>query len=149
MVDEGDVESIVHRKGFLAKKIKNILPVAIIDEFQDTDPVQFEIVKSIYLSDDENDSADNKDGSAGAVSKSDFWGFYIVGDPKQSIYGFRGADLHCYNVAKRIILDRYRSEDEKAEHKIGTTWTKNRPSHISRWRMSVTVSSTPPTFSMA
>lgn len=118
VVDEGDVESIVHRKGFLAKKIKNILPVAIIDEFQDTDPVQFEIVKSIYLSDDENDSADNKDGSAGAVSKSDFWGFYIVGDPKQSIYGFRGADLHCYNVAKRIILDRYRSEDEKAEHKI-------------------------------
>lgn len=119
VVDEGDSESIVNRKRFLAKKIKNILPVAIIDEFQDTDPVQFEIVRCIYLSEGENAPVNNKALSAGsAPTDSGFWGFYIVGDPKQSIYGFRGADLHCYNEAKRIILERYLSEVEKSEHKI-------------------------------
>lgn len=119
VIDEGDSESTVLRKRFLAKKIKNILPVAIIDEFQDTDPVQFEIVRCIYLSDDENDSVNNAVVSdASVLTDSCFWGFYIVGDPKQSIYSFRGADLYCYNEAKRIILSRYHSEDEKSEHKI-------------------------------
>lgn len=119
VVDEGDSESIINRKRFLAKKIKNLLPVAIIDEFQDTDPVQFEIVRCIYLSGDENYSLKNEAFSAGSVpTGAGFWGFYIVGDPKQSIYGFRGADLHCYNEAKRIILNRYLSDDEKSGHKL-------------------------------
>lgn len=55
---------------------------AIIDEFQDTDPVQWSIFKKLFLS-----------GSEQTV--------YLVGDPKQSIYGFRNADMDTYLDAAR------------------------------------------------
>jgi exodeoxyribonuclease V beta subunit len=60
--------------------------VAIIDEFQDTDPIQLKIFKSLFL--------DKKIKS-----------FYLIGDPKQSIYGFRNADLYSYFDAKKMIGD--------------------------------------------
>nr|MBF0223406.1 exodeoxyribonuclease V subunit beta [Desulfobulbaceae bacterium] len=57
-------------------------PVALIDEFQDTDPVQYEIFETIYL--------------AGHGQ-----GLFLVGDPKQAIYGFRGADIFAYLAAAK------------------------------------------------
>lgn len=56
-----------------------------IDEFQDTDNIQFEIFKTLFLS-------DNQDCS-----------LFLIGDPKQSIYGFRGADVESYIEAKNEI----------------------------------------------
>jgi exodeoxyribonuclease V beta subunit len=56
-------------------------PVALIDEFQDTDPLQFDIFRTIY----------------GAKESCVF----LVGDPKQAIYSFRHADLHTYLRAKQ------------------------------------------------
>jgi exodeoxyribonuclease V beta subunit len=50
-------------------------PVVLIDEFQDTDPVQWEILQSAFA------------GRSALV---------LIGDPKQSIYGFRGADVAAY-----------------------------------------------------
>ena len=71
----------------------------IIDEFQDTDTHQWNIFKTLFV--DQPISA-----------------FYIVGDPKQSIYGFRNADLNTYLQAKEAMTQtahlttNYRSEPQ-------------------------------------
>ena len=59
----------------LAQAIANKYPAALIDEFQDTDPLQYQIFKAIY-----------RNGSL----------LFLIGDPKQAIYSFRGADIHTY-----------------------------------------------------
>ncbi|MBF0203896.1 MAG: UvrD-helicase domain-containing protein, partial [Desulfamplus sp.] len=67
----------------LAEVIGDQYPVAMIDEFQDTDPVQYRIFSKIYL------------------NQSDKKGFFMIGDPKQAIYAFRGADIYTYLTARR------------------------------------------------
>lgn len=59
---------------------------ALIDEFQDTDEVQWRIFSRLFL-----------DAGAGR-------GLYVIGDPKQAIYGFRGADVHTYLQARERIV---------------------------------------------
>lgn len=63
----------------LARRLQRTWPVALIDEFQDTDARQWAIFDRIWRG----------SGSAGC-------GLILIGDPKQSIYGFRGGDVHCY-----------------------------------------------------
>lgn len=65
----------------LARIIRAQFPVVLIDEFQDTDPVQYEIFSMVYL--DQPDT-----------------GLLMIGDPKQAIYAFRGADIHTYLAAR-------------------------------------------------
>jgi exodeoxyribonuclease V beta subunit len=72
----------------LAADLRQRYPAVLIDEFQDTDPLQFAIFQRIYA------------GKAHPV----FW----VGDPKQAIYSFRQADLHTYLAAKAHVAARYR-----------------------------------------
>ena len=65
----------------MAERILSRFPAAMIDEFQDTDPIQYHIFDRI-------------------------WGqgtgpFFLIGDPKQAIYSFRGADIFAYIRAKR------------------------------------------------
>ncbi len=74
---------------------------ALIDEFQDTDRMQWDIFRTVFV----------ENGRSNPL--------FLIGDPKQAIYGFRGADVHTYLEAarhieriggKRIALDRnYRS----------------------------------------
>jgi exodeoxyribonuclease V beta subunit len=59
--------------------------VAIIDEFQDTDPLQWNIFKTLFLTNDQ----------------SRF--LYLVGDPKQAIYSFRQADIYTYLSAAEAL----------------------------------------------
>ena len=63
----------------LAKAIRKKYKAALIDEFQDTDPVQYNIFKTIFSDDDSI--------------------LFLIGDPKQAIYGFRGADIFAYMEA--------------------------------------------------
>ena len=65
----------------LAASLREKYPVALIDEFQDTDPLQFAIFDNIY-----------RKGDVPA---------FLVGDPKQAIYSFRNADLHTYLRARQ------------------------------------------------
>jgi len=67
----------------LSDAIGDQFSVAMIDEFQDTDPYQWQIFKWLFL------STDN--------SPHRLW---VIGDPKQSIYGFRGADVNTYYHAR-------------------------------------------------
>jgi exodeoxyribonuclease V beta subunit len=71
-------------------------PFVLIDEFQDTDPVQWDIVGRAFV------------GSSTVV---------LIGDPKQSIYGFRGADVTAYlgaaknhGIRTRVLGTNYRSD---------------------------------------
>ena len=64
----------------LRTRMAEEFPVALVDEFQDTDSVQWAIFRSIY-----QEAADTS--------------LHLVGDPKQSIYSFRGADLDVYLAA--------------------------------------------------
>jgi len=74
---------------WLAAALHARYPVALIDEFQDTDPLQLAIFQSIYAN-------ENRHGS-----------LFLVGDPKQAIYSFRGADLHTYLGARKLADKQY------------------------------------------
>ncbi|MDH2014933.1 exodeoxyribonuclease V subunit beta [Pseudomonas juntendi] len=79
----------------LAGLIREQFPVALIDEFQDTDPVQYGIFERIYqISENRPDT-----------------GLFMIGDPKQAIYAFRGADIHTYLAARRATSGRLHSLD--------------------------------------
>jgi exodeoxyribonuclease V beta subunit len=70
--------------GDLLKSLRARFKVAFIDEFQDTDPVQWRIFKKIFV--DSPDECRNR--------------LFVIGDPKQAIYAFRGADVYAYLTAK-------------------------------------------------
>ena len=71
----------------------------LIDEFQDTDPLQYEIV--LFLAQDPEDRRDLRDAYQLRLAPGKL---FIVGDPKQSIYRFRGADVGAYQRAIEAIL---------------------------------------------
>ena len=82
----------------LAAVIRQQFPVALIDEFQDTDPIQYRIFNRIYeLAQDRQDCA-----------------LILIGDPKQAIYAFRGADIHTYLKARAAVGTRL--------HTLGTNY---------------------------
>jgi exodeoxyribonuclease V beta subunit len=67
-----------------ASRLRERFPVVLIDEFQDTDPVQWEIVSLAFV---------------------DHVRLVLIGDPKQAVYGFRGADVTAYLSAVRSAGD--------------------------------------------
>lgn len=74
----------------LAARLRERFPVALVDEFQDTDPVQLRILDRIYP------LAQPAPGTA----------LILIGDPKQAIYAFRQADIHSYLQARRACEGR-------------------------------------------
>jgi exodeoxyribonuclease V beta subunit len=81
----------------LAKAIGEQYSAALIDEFQDTDPTQYEIFQTLFRSKNHC--------------------LFFIGDPKQAIYGFRGADVFTYFEAAGIadrrltLVTNWRSEE--------------------------------------
>ena len=74
----------------LSQAVRNRYRAALIDEFQDTDPVQYAIFQHIF----------ERGGSI----------LFLIGDPKQAIYSFRGADLFAYLKAASRVDRRYTLE---------------------------------------
>ncbi len=79
----------------IAQSLRSRYRVALIDEFQDTDPVQWSILSTLF------------DGRP----------LVLIGDPKQAIYRFRGADVHAYldavrgdGVTARTLATNHRSD---------------------------------------
>ncbi|QNB45486.1 AAA family ATPase [Thermanaerosceptrum fracticalcis] len=68
----------------------------LVDEFQDTDPIQSEIM--FYL------TGENANEQEWQKLKPRPGSLFVVGDPKQSIYRFRRADIDIYNLVKKLIL---------------------------------------------
>lgn len=96
-------------QGPLATRIRARFRAALIDEFQDTDQTQFPIFSNAF---------------AGCP-------LFLIGDPKQSIYRFRGADIRAYLRAaatvpasrKHTLLENYRSTDEYVRA-VGALFTR-------------------------
>ena len=69
----------------LAATLRERYRVTLIDEFQDTDELQWKIFRQVFI-----------EGGAGNT-------VFVIGDPKQAIYGFRGADVHAYLEAREQL----------------------------------------------
>lgn len=78
-----DVKAALDRSGRLSTGYR----AALVDEFQDTDPFQFEIFRNLFAKLDK--------------------ALFLIGDPKQAVYGFRGADLFTYLRAASDVTTRY------------------------------------------
>jgi exodeoxyribonuclease V beta subunit len=87
-----DAEAFLHR-------LRERFSYGIVDEFQDTDPLQWQIFRRIFLDD--------------GHSK-----LFVVGDPKQAIFGFRGADLPTYLRAAKEMCERFGA----AEYPLDVNW---------------------------
>ncbi|MCC5926418.1 MAG: UvrD-helicase domain-containing protein [Bacteroidetes bacterium] len=79
--------------GALHHGLRERYKAGLIDEFQDTDPVQFEIFRRIFIDDTRSDRL-----------------LYLIGDPKQAIYMFRGADLRTYIKAREQVEQQFTLE---------------------------------------
>lgn len=79
-------KALVENKKLL-EKLQNQYTLCIIDEFQDTDSFQWGIFKKLFI---------EKEGNV----------LVVVGDPKQAIYGFRGADLYIYFQVKQELASK-------------------------------------------
>jgi exodeoxyribonuclease V beta subunit len=75
----------------LAAVIRRQFPAALIDEFQDTDPLQYRIFDTVY----------------GVAANAPASVLLLIGDPKQAIYAFRGADIYTYLGARRDTAGRH------------------------------------------
>ncbi|TXF98415.1 exodeoxyribonuclease V subunit beta [Massilia arenae] len=82
----------------LRRRIVDQYPVAMVDEFQDTSPDQYRIFDLLYRVEDNDPQR----------------GLFLIGDPKQSIYGFRGADINSYLAARLATTGRH--------YKLGTNF---------------------------
>ena len=88
----------------LAKAIATSYPAVLIDEFQDTDPTQFAVFNAIYANT--------------CHPKPPCW--IMIGDPKQAIYAFRGADVFTYIQAKKLVAN-------EQQFTLGSNWRSHKP----------------------
>lgn len=95
-------------KGGLAllNAIRKRYCTALIDEFQDTDPLQYEIFQRIY-------QRPEPDINPTSEPLTPELRLFLIGDPKQAIYSFRGADIFAYIRA---------SSDATQRYTLGTNW---------------------------
>ena len=91
----------------VSEEIQGTYKLMMVDEFQDSSPIQLEIFKR--LSD---------------MMQQSYW----VGDPKQSIYGFRGADVALVNEITKQFLDPNKDPNLKLTHsKLPKSWRTRQP----------------------
>ena len=95
--------------------------VILIDEFQDTDPLQAELVLLL---------ASGADTDDWRKAVPDAGRLFVVGDPKQSIYRFRRADISIYNAVRDMFLAAEAREPESAAVRQLTVNFRSRPDLI-------------------
>jgi ATP-dependent helicase/nuclease subunit A len=95
------------------RSLQQQYPRLLVDEFQDTDPIQAELL--FYLS-----SADPTETDWQACRPRD-GSLFIVGDDKQSIYRFRRADLDVYSAVRTVLDDAPNGEDVTLETNFRST----------------------------
>ncbi|KAA9131463.1 AAA family ATPase [Marinihelvus fidelis] len=92
----------------LQAAIAQAYPVCLVDEFQDTDPEQFRMFKRIYDT---------------PAARAPGAGLFMIGDPKQSIYGFRGADIFAYlDVRGQVASACAGGDKNQGIYDLDTNW---------------------------
>ena len=113
LISYDDMIESVHRALFgstgalFADAIRRQFQVALVDEFQDTDPLQWRIFRELFL--------------RGPTQR-----IFLIGDPKQAIYGFRGADLYTYLAAKKELAH-LAQKGRAALYTLSTNYRSSRP----------------------
>lgn len=79
---------VIEKNKRLIQKLRDDFSAVFIDEFQDTDNVQFQIFDVLFIQHPETIT-------------------FLIGDPKQSIYAFRGADIETYLLARNKVNRKY------------------------------------------
>ena len=92
-----EVRDLLHQEESIREQLTQRYPYIMVDEYQDTDQLQYEILKPLI--------SNYKSGN-----------LFIVGDQNQSIYRFRGADVRVYDKTRQEIIN-YQSALTK-----GFTW---------------------------
>jgi exodeoxyribonuclease V beta subunit len=80
-------KAVLHNDNLVAQ-LRKKLRYGIIDEFQDTSVLQWQIFQKIFLEDQRANASR----------------LFLVGDPKQSIYAFQGADVGSYSAARQAVV---------------------------------------------
>ncbi len=93
---------LLQRNEAVREKIANQFRYVMIDEFQDTNGLQWEIARLL---------------EGGMTDK-----YFIVGDPKQSIYGFRGADVRVFESVKKIFAGKQPVNDYEGNITLDQTF---------------------------
>lgn len=103
-------EAICEKDSALKKNLQKKFRYAIIDEFQDTNQKQWDIFSRIFMEDDGHS-------------------IFVVGDPKQSIYSFQGADVNVYRTATEIAISSGNGGKVKEGKcfSLGTNWRSTTP----------------------
>jgi len=104
------LQSALRSNPQLALDIRKKYKAALIDEFQDTDPIQYEIFSRIF-----SEKQNQSEPESGANNRTVF----LVGDPKQAIYSFRGGDIHTYLKAKA-------DTSEENHYTLETNWRSHK-----------------------
>jgi exodeoxyribonuclease V beta subunit len=105
-------------KQALTRTLRQQYRAVLIDEFQDTDPIQYEIFSRVFAG---GDTA-----------------LFLIGDPKQAIYGFRNADIFAYHAAARQVEKVYslgknwRSEPDLV-NSVNTIFSKTEHPFVFDW----------------
>lgn len=86
----------------LLKNLRTKYRYAIVDEFQDTDAIQWEIFSEIFINGNEQR-------------------LFLIGDPKQAIYSFRGADIYAYFEARETMV-RLAGHEKAMLYSLETNW---------------------------
>ena len=105
---EGETLNVLRRDGASRERVRKRYPWVFVDEYQDTNPLQVDLLKMIIGVHPDSARRENESG-----------GICAIGDPNQAIYGFRGADVgnffrfhQDFQGAKEISLNRnYRSTE--------------------------------------
>ncbi|MDY7033731.1 MAG: UvrD-helicase domain-containing protein [Thermodesulfobacteriota bacterium] len=103
-----NIESALYgdHSSVLVERLRKKFKAAFIDEFHDTDPVQWRIFRRIFLN-DHTEHCTNL--------------LYLIGDPKQAIYSFRGADIFTY-LAARYEMERLSVSGKANLYSLVTNW---------------------------
>ena len=104
--------------GLAAQRLRDRYHVVLVDEFQDTDPVQWDILRLAFAHPGADAATPGPTLRAAAApaetgpgerapaeraeSRDQRRALVLIGDPKQAIYGFRGADVHAYLAAAEL-----------------------------------------------
>ena len=90
--------ALLHDKPHIRRYFRGRFTHLLVDEFQDTDPIQAEVMLLLTAEDHDEQDWRRCRPAPGAL--------FIVGDPKQAIYRFRRADIATYNEVREILSGR-------------------------------------------